>query len=141
MGCWEERQPVGRCCQGLVLLFCERPCCCLPQHPAQLPACLRRRCSARSLQGCRSSVQQQNHGWDKSLFPFSHLPLETRPVDGSKVSDGTEMDPKWLSLAAASQQELQIVTDMLTGVLRCVSLHTHPIRNPCPPGVCVYSTG
>nr|XP_047935643.1 cilia- and flagella-associated protein 65 isoform X1 [Anser cygnoides] len=49
--------------------------------------------------------------------PFSHLPLETKPVDGSKVSDRMEMDPKWLSLAAASKQELQIVTDMLTGVL------------------------
>ncbi|XP_066855446.1 cilia- and flagella-associated protein 65 isoform X1 [Anser cygnoides] len=49
--------------------------------------------------------------------PFSHLLLETKPVDGSKVSDRMEMDPKWLSLAAASKQELQIVTDMLTGVL------------------------
>lgn len=47
------------------------------------------------------------------------------------------MDPKWLSLAAASKQELQIVTDILTGVIRCVSLHPHRVWSPCPPGECV----
>uniref|UniRef100_U3IZB5 Cilia and flagella associated protein 65 n=1 Tax=Anas platyrhynchos platyrhynchos TaxID=8840 RepID=U3IZB5_ANAPP len=46
-----------------------------------------------------------------------HLPLESRPEDGSQGSDRTETDPKWLSLAAASKQELQIVTDVLAGVL------------------------
>ncbi|XP_071896784.1 cilia- and flagella-associated protein 65 isoform X2 [Anas platyrhynchos] len=46
-----------------------------------------------------------------------HLPLESRPEDGGQVSDRTETDPKWLSLAAASKQELQIVTDVLAGVL------------------------
>lgn len=47
------------------------------------------------------------------------------------------MDPEWLSLAAASKQELQIVTDILTGVIRCVSLHSHPVWSPCSPGECV----
>lgn len=35
------------------------------------------------------------------------------------------MEPKLLSLAAASKQELEVVTDMLTGVIRYVSLHPH----------------
>ncbi|XP_015724709.1 cilia- and flagella-associated protein 65 isoform X2 [Coturnix japonica] len=39
-------------------------------------------------------------------------------VDGSVDRDRMEMDPKWLSLATASKEELQIVTDVLTGVIR-----------------------
>ncbi|OXB77111.1 UNVERIFIED_CONTAM: hypothetical protein H355_007758 [Colinus virginianus] len=39
-------------------------------------------------------------------------------VDGSVDRDRMERDPKWLSLATASKEELQIVTDVLTGVIR-----------------------
>ncbi|PKU48418.1 hypothetical protein llap_1326 [Limosa lapponica baueri] len=48
--------------------------------------------------------------------PFSDQPLENKLVDGSR--DRMDMDPKWLSLAAASKQEWEIVTDILTGVIR-----------------------
>ncbi|NXK54025.1 CFA65 protein, partial [Chauna torquata] len=50
-------------------------------------------------------------------FLHCHRPLETKFVDGSTDRDKMEMNPKWLSLAAASKQELQIVTDMLTDVI------------------------
>lgn len=69
--------------------------------------------------------------------PFSDWPLESKFVDGSRDRDRMDMDPKWLSLAAASKQELQTVTDILTGVIRCVSLHPHPLWSPCPAGECV----
>uniref|UniRef100_A0A8C8AGE9 Cilia and flagella associated protein 65 n=1 Tax=Otus sunia TaxID=257818 RepID=A0A8C8AGE9_9STRI len=49
--------------------------------------------------------------------PFSNQPnLENKFVNGSRGR--MDMDPRWLSLAAASKQELQIVTDILTGVIR-----------------------
>ncbi|KFO91785.1 Coiled-coil domain-containing protein 108, partial [Buceros rhinoceros silvestris] len=50
--------------------------------------------------------------------PFSNWSLESKFVDGSSDRDRMDMDPKWLSLAAASKQELEIVTDILTGVIR-----------------------
>ncbi|XP_074001440.1 cilia- and flagella-associated protein 65 [Numenius arquata] len=50
--------------------------------------------------------------------PFSDQPLETKLVDGSRDRDRMDVDPKWLSLAAASKQEWEIVTDILTGVIR-----------------------
>ncbi|NXN30725.1 CFA65 protein, partial [Nycticryphes semicollaris] len=50
--------------------------------------------------------------------PFSDQPLESKLVDGSRDRDRMGMDPKWLSLAAASKQEWEIVTDILTGVIR-----------------------
>ncbi|KAM6259969.1 cilia- and flagella-associated protein 65 isoform 4-T4 [Spheniscus humboldti] len=50
--------------------------------------------------------------------PFSDWPLESKFVDGSRDRDRMDMDPKWLSLATASKQELQTVTDILTGVIR-----------------------
>ncbi|KAM6268884.1 cilia- and flagella-associated protein 65 [Porphyrio hochstetteri] len=56
-----------------------------------------------------------------SEFPKYFLsrdqPLESMCVDGSRDRDRMDMDPKWLSLAAASKQELQIVTDTLAGVI------------------------
>lgn len=66
-----------------------------------------------------------------SLFhsPFSDWPLESEFVDGSRDRDRMDMDPKWLSLAAASKQELEVVTDIFTGVIRCVSLHPHLLWN------------
>ncbi|KAM9630301.1 cilia- and flagella-associated protein 65 [Morphnus guianensis] len=51
-------------------------------------------------------------------LPFSNRPLKSKFVDGSRDRDRMDVDPKWLSLAAASKQELQIVTDILTGVIR-----------------------
>ncbi|NXW40579.1 CFA65 protein, partial [Nyctiprogne leucopyga] len=50
--------------------------------------------------------------------PFSDWPLESKFVDGSRDKERMDMDPKWLSLAAASKQELQIVNDVLTGLIR-----------------------
>lgn len=54
-------------------------------------------------------------------------------MDGSRDRNRTGMEPTWLSLAAASKQELEVVTDMLTGVIRYVSLHPHLAWSPCPP--------
>ncbi|XP_005049550.1 PREDICTED: coiled-coil domain-containing protein 108 isoform X2 [Ficedula albicollis] len=48
---------------------------------------------------------------------FSPQPSEGQFVDGSKDRNRTDMEPKCLSLAAASKQELEVVTDMLTGVI------------------------
>ncbi|NXP06353.1 CFA65 protein, partial [Thinocorus orbignyianus] len=48
--------------------------------------------------------------------PFSDQPLESKLADGSR--DRMDMDPKWLSLVAASKQEWEIVTDILTDVIR-----------------------
>ncbi|NXW57489.1 CFA65 protein, partial [Eurystomus gularis] len=50
--------------------------------------------------------------------PFSDQPLESNFVDGNRNRDRMDMDPKCLSLAAASKQELEIVTDILAGVIR-----------------------
>ncbi|NWW85581.1 CFA65 protein, partial [Rhynochetos jubatus] len=50
--------------------------------------------------------------------PFSNWPLDSKSVDGSRDRGRMDVDPKWLSLAAASKQELQIVTDILTDVIR-----------------------
>ncbi|XP_062354395.1 cilia- and flagella-associated protein 65 [Cinclus cinclus] len=50
--------------------------------------------------------------------PFSPQPSESEFVDGSRDRNRMEMEPKWLSLAAASKQELEVVTDILTGVIR-----------------------
>ncbi|NXQ35424.1 CFA65 protein, partial [Alaudala cheleensis] len=47
-------------------------------------------------------------------------PSESKFVDGSRDRNKTDMEPKWLSLAAASKQELEVVTDILTGVIRSV---------------------
>ncbi|NXL55971.1 CFA65 protein, partial [Chordeiles acutipennis] len=57
-----------------------------------------------------------------SEFPKYFLscdwPLESKFVDGSRDKDRMDMDPKWLSLAAASKKELQIVNGILTGLIR-----------------------
>ncbi|NWS77356.1 CFA65 protein, partial [Crotophaga sulcirostris] len=57
-----------------------------------------------------------------SEFPKYFLscdwPLESKFVDGSRGKDKMDMDPKWLSLAGASKQEVQIVSHILTGVIR-----------------------
>ncbi|XP_062482789.1 cilia- and flagella-associated protein 65 isoform X1 [Pezoporus occidentalis] len=52
------------------------------------------------------------------FWPFSDQPLETKFVDGRRDKNRMETEPKRLSLAAASKQELQIVTDILAGVIR-----------------------
>ncbi|NXJ73978.1 CFA65 protein, partial [Trogon melanurus] len=51
-------------------------------------------------------------------FLSRDLPLESKFVDGSRDRDRMDMNPKCLSLAAASKQELQVVTDILTCVIR-----------------------
>ncbi|NXH10513.1 CFA65 protein, partial [Bucco capensis] len=50
--------------------------------------------------------------------PFLNQPLKSKFGDGSRDRDSMDQNPKWLSLAAASKQELQIVADILAGVLR-----------------------
>ncbi|NXA83497.1 CFA65 protein, partial [Thryothorus ludovicianus] len=50
--------------------------------------------------------------------PFSAQPSESESVDGSGHRNRMDTEPKWLSLAAASKQELEVVTDTLTGVIR-----------------------
>ncbi|NXP58478.1 CFA65 protein, partial [Chloropsis cyanopogon] len=45
-------------------------------------------------------------------------PSKSEFVDGRKHRNRTDMEPKWLSLAAASKQELVVVTDILAGVIR-----------------------
>ncbi|NXE89023.1 CFA65 protein, partial [Menura novaehollandiae] len=51
-------------------------------------------------------------------------PSESEYVDGSTYRNRMDMEPKWLSLAAASKQELQMVTDILTGVIRSLLENT-----------------
>ncbi|KAJ7405656.1 cilia and flagella associated protein 65 [Pitangus sulphuratus] len=50
--------------------------------------------------------------------PFSAQPSESEFVDWSRYRDRMDMEPRRMSLAAASKQELQMVTDILTGVIR-----------------------
>ncbi|NXM21691.1 CFA65 protein, partial [Ploceus nigricollis] len=45
-------------------------------------------------------------------------PSESKLVDGSRHRNRTDMERKQLSLAAASKLELEMVTDILTGVIR-----------------------
>ncbi|XP_009994564.1 PREDICTED: coiled-coil domain-containing protein 108 [Chaetura pelagica] len=52
--------------------------------------------------------------------PSIGLGLESTYLDGSRVRDRMDMDPRRLSLAAASKQEMQLVTDILGGVIRDV---------------------
>ncbi|NWH89784.1 CFA65 protein, partial [Aegithalos caudatus] len=51
-------------------------------------------------------------------------PSESEFVDGSNRNT-TDMEPKWLSLAAASKQELEVVTDILTCVIRSLLENGH----------------
>ncbi|XP_053803747.1 cilia- and flagella-associated protein 65 isoform X5 [Vidua chalybeata] len=50
--------------------------------------------------------------------PFSTQPSESKLVDGNRHRSRTDMEHKQLSLAAASKHELEVVTDILTGVIR-----------------------
>ncbi|NXW67838.1 CFA65 protein, partial [Hirundo rustica] len=58
-------------------------------------------------------------------FPryFFDQPSEREFVDGSR--NRMDMEPKWLSLAAASKQELEVVTDILTGIIRSLLENGH----------------
>ncbi|NWV79103.1 CFA65 protein, partial [Dasyornis broadbenti] len=58
-------------------------------------------------------------------FLSSAQPSESEFVHGSKYRSRTDMEPKWLSLAAASKQELEVVTDTLTGVIRSLLENGH----------------
>ncbi|NXQ21900.1 CFA65 protein, partial [Peucedramus taeniatus] len=50
--------------------------------------------------------------------PLSTQPSESKFEDGSRHRKRTDMERKRLSLSAASKQELAMVTDILTGVIR-----------------------
>ncbi|NXS28662.1 CFA65 protein, partial [Pomatostomus ruficeps] len=52
-------------------------------------------------------------------------PSDSEFVDGSRHRNRMDMKPKWLSLAAASKQELEMVTDILTGVIRSLLENGH----------------
>ncbi|NXO63631.1 CFA65 protein, partial [Phainopepla nitens] len=60
-------------------------------------------------------------------FPryFFAQPSKSEFVDGSRHRNRTDMEPEWLSLAAASKQELEVVTDILTGVIRSLLENGH----------------
>ncbi|NXU97152.1 CFA65 protein, partial [Cettia cetti] len=64
-----------------------------------------------------------NFALDFPRYFFTH-PSEGEFVDGSNRKR-TDMEPKWLSLAAASNQELEVVTDILTGVIRSLLENGH----------------
>ncbi|NXY06369.1 CFA65 protein, partial [Pteruthius melanotis] len=53
-------------------------------------------------------------------FPryFFAQPSESESVDGKGSRNRKDVEPKWLSLAAASKPELEMVSDLLTGVIR-----------------------
>ncbi|NXR48460.1 CFA65 protein, partial [Hippolais icterina] len=51
-------------------------------------------------------------------FSSRTQPSESEFVGGSRHKNRTDMEPKGVSLAAASKQELEVVTDILTGVIR-----------------------
>ncbi|NWI42888.1 CFA65 protein, partial [Picathartes gymnocephalus] len=56
---------------------------------------------------------------------FFPQPSESEFVDGSRNRNRADMEPEWLSLAAASKQELEVVTDILTGVIRSLMENHH----------------
>ncbi|NXE01264.1 CFA65 protein, partial [Chaetorhynchus papuensis] len=53
-------------------------------------------------------------------FPryFFAQPSKSKCVDGKGYRKRMDVEPKWLSLAAASKRELEMVADILTGVIR-----------------------
>ncbi|NWI79764.1 CFA65 protein, partial [Dryoscopus gambensis] len=57
--------------------------------------------------------------------PFSAQPSECESVDGKGDRNGTNVEPKWLSLATASKPELEVVTGILTGVIRSLLENVH----------------
>ncbi|XP_030310179.1 cilia- and flagella-associated protein 65 [Calypte anna] len=57
--------------------------------------------------------------------PFTNLPSESKFAAWSRERDRMDKDPNLLSLAAASKWELQIVTDVLRGVISDVLEDTH----------------
>ncbi|NWU32774.1 CFA65 protein, partial [Dyaphorophyia castanea] len=52
-------------------------------------------------------------------------PSESESVDGKGYGNRTDVEPKWLSLAAASKPELEVVTGILTGVIRSLLENVH----------------
>ncbi|NWW24601.1 CFA65 protein, partial [Falcunculus frontatus] len=52
-------------------------------------------------------------------------PSKSKSVDGRGYRNRMDMEPKWLSLAAASKPELEVVTDILTGVIRGLLENVH----------------
>ncbi|NWV48006.1 CFA65 protein, partial [Daphoenositta chrysoptera] len=57
--------------------------------------------------------------------PFSAQPSESESVDGKGYRNRTDMEPKWLSLATASKPEVEMVADILTGVIRSLLENVH----------------
>ncbi|NWI54385.1 CFA65 protein, partial [Calyptomena viridis] len=94
-----------------------------PEHPK--PMLLHLDVSARShaIEDFLSSFASEFPKYFLSC-PFSAQPLESEFVDWSRYRERMDMEPKWLSLAAASKRELQMVTDILTGVIRCLLENT-----------------
>ncbi|NXH29691.1 CFA65 protein, partial [Myiagra hebetior] len=52
-------------------------------------------------------------------------PSESESVDGNGCRDSMDVEPKWPSLAAASKPELDMVADILTGVIRSLLESSH----------------
>ncbi|NXK96416.1 CFA65 protein, partial [Formicarius rufipectus] len=83
-----------------------------PEHPKPLVLHLDVSAMSHSIEDFLSNFASE--------FPkyFFAQPSVNEFVDWSKYRDRMDMEPKWLSLAAASKQELQMVTDILAGVIR-----------------------
>ncbi|XP_032920268.1 cilia- and flagella-associated protein 65 isoform X1 [Catharus ustulatus] len=110
-------QPPGRTKKGLLLDKDASQVPVKPKHPT--PLLLHVDVSARSY-----AIEDflSNFALDFPRYflsrSFSPNTSESEFVDGSRDRNRTGMEPTWLSLAAASKQELEVVTDMLTGVIR-----------------------
>ncbi|XP_071418769.1 cilia- and flagella-associated protein 65 isoform X2 [Pithys albifrons albifrons] len=107
-GCLERKQLLGKDTSRVWVK---------PEHPK--PMLLHLDVSARS-HSIEDFLSNFTSEFPKYFLcrPFSAQPLESEFVDWSRCRDRMDMDPKWLSLAVASKQELQMVTDILTGIIR-----------------------
>ncbi|KAL9847951.1 cilia- and flagella-associated protein 65 [Geothlypis trichas] len=57
--------------------------------------------------------------------PFSAKPTDSKLVDGSGLRNRTDTEYERLTLAAASKKELEVVTDILAGVIRSLLENGH----------------
>ncbi|NXD27312.1 CFA65 protein, partial [Spelaeornis formosus] len=116
-----SNQPPGHIERGLLLKKDDSQLWAKPEPPT--PLLLHLDVSARSY-----AIEDflSNFALDFPRYFLSRAqPSECEFVDESRHRKSMDMDPKWLSLAAASKQELNIVTDILTGVIRSLLENGH----------------
>ncbi|NWZ42293.1 CFA65 protein, partial [Brachypodius atriceps] len=112
-------QPPGHTERGLLLDKDTSQVWVKPEPP--MPLLLHLDVSARSY-----AIEEflSNFALDFPRYFFSQ-PSESEFVGGSRHRNRTDMEPKRPSLAAASKQELEVVTDVLTGVIRSLLENGH----------------